>query len=65
MNQREIKGLGSPSSGSSAVNKKYLEDNTLTLNGVNVMKGNLKMGQNNIIGLADPTGGQAGGQAVY
>ena len=61
MNQREIKGLGSPSSGSSAVNKKYLEDNTLTLNGVNVMKGNLKMGQNNIIGLADPTGG---GQAA-
>ena len=61
MNNREIKGLGSPSSGSSAVNKKYLEDNTLTLNGVNVMNGNLKMGQNKIIGLADPTGG---GQAA-
>ena len=41
--------------------KKYLEDNTLTLNGVNVMKGDLKMGQKKIIGLADPTGG---GQAA-
>ena len=29
--------------------KKYLEDNTLTLNGVNVMKGNLKMGDREII----------------
>ena len=60
MNRRKIKNLGGPTDDRDAINKKYLEDVALTLDGSNVMTGDLRMGQKKIIGLADPTGdGQA------
>ena len=60
MNSRKIKNLGGATDDGDAINKKYLEDVALTLDGSNVMTGDLRMGQKRIIGLADPTGdGQA------
>ena len=60
MNSRKIKHLGGPTDDGDAINKKYLEDVALTLDGSNVMTGDLRMGQKKIMGLADPTGdGQA------
>ena len=61
MNSRKIKNLGGPTNDGDAIKKKYLEDVALTLDGSNVMKGDLKMGQKKIIGLPDPKGG---GQAA-
>ena len=60
MNNRSIKNLGGPTGDGDAINKKYLEDVALTLDGSNVMTGDLRMGQKRIVGLANPTGdGQA------
>ena len=60
MNSRNIKNLGGPRDDGDAINKKYLEDVALTLDGSNVMTGDLRMGQKKIVGLANPTGdGQA------
>ena len=60
MNNRSIKNLGGPTDDGDAINKKYLEDVALTLDGSNVMTGDLRMGQKKIVGLANPTGdGQA------
>ena len=60
MNNRSIKNLGGPTDDGDAINKKYLEDVALTLDGRNVMIGDLRMGQKKIVGLGDPTGdGQA------
>ena len=60
MNNRSIKNLGGPTDDGDAINKKYLEDVALTLDGSNVMTGDLRMGQKRIVGLANPTGdGQA------
>ena len=60
MNSRKIKNLGGPRDDGDAINKKYLDDVALTLDGSNVMTGDFRMGQKKIVGLADPTGdGQA------
>ena len=45
MNSRKIKNLGGPRDDGDAINKKYLEDVALTLDGSNVMTGDLRMGQ--------------------
>ena len=60
MNSRKIKSLGGLTGDRDAVNKKYLEDVALTLDGSNFMIGDLRMGQKKIVDLANPTGdGQA------